>query len=89
MPWKETNAMNERLQFIAEQQRGEDSFAELCRRHGMQRRIGYKWVARFERDGPVALAELSRAPRAHPKRTPAEIVARISKCATITRSGAP
>ena len=79
MPWEQTDAMNQRMQFISDRQKGEDSMAELCRRYGVQRRIGYKWVERFEREGPAGLADRSPAPLDHPNRTPDEVVARILK----------
>ncbi len=79
MPWEQTDAMNQRMQFIIDHQKGEDSMAELCRRYGVQRRIGYKWVERFEREGPAGLSDSSPAPLAHPNRTSDEVVARILK----------
>ena len=33
MPWKETNAMDEKKRFIEEWNRGEENIAELCRRY--------------------------------------------------------
>ncbi len=77
MPWEETNAMNERMKFIVEHQRGEASMAELCRRYSIQRRIGYKWLERYAQQGPAGLADRSRAPRAHPNSTPDEVVRRL------------
>src|SRR5882724_11914338 len=35
---------------------------ELCERYGVSRKTGYKWVERYERDGPDGLRERSRAP---------------------------
>lgn len=77
MPWEENNAMEQRMKFIVEYRRGEESMAELCRRYGIQRRIGYKWLERFARHGVEGLVDRNRAPRHQPQRTPAEIVARI------------
>ena len=44
MPWKETHAMDQRMKFILEWKEALESKTELCRRYGIQRRIGYKWV---------------------------------------------
>jgi transposase InsO family protein len=44
-----------------------ESFAAVCRRFGVSRRIGYKWLARFEAEGPVGLLDRSRAPLCHPQ----------------------
>ncbi len=46
MPWRETHAMDQRMKFILEWKAGLESKTELCRRYGIQRRIGYKWVER-------------------------------------------
>ena len=66
MPWKETCAMDERMRFIVEWQRGEVGMAELCRRAGISRKTGYKWVERYEGEGVVGLVERSRAPHHRP-----------------------
>ena len=66
MPWKETHAMDQRMKFILEWKEALESKTELCRRYGIQRRIGYKWVQRYLRDGSAGLADRSRAPLHHP-----------------------
>jgi len=38
----------------------------LCRRFGISRRVGYKWIARFEAAGLAGLVDLSRRPHASP-----------------------
>ena len=72
LPWQETSPMKERMQFIREHQRGEESVASLCRRFGISRKTGYKWLHRYDGDGGSAedLADRSRRPRSHPTRTP-------------------
>ena len=77
MPWKETHAMDQRMKFILEWNEALESKTELCRRYRMQRRIGYKWVQRYLRDGPAGLADRSRAPLHHPQKLSPEWVARI------------
>ncbi len=77
MPWKETPAMDQRMKFILEWNEALESKTELCRRYGIQRRIGYKWVQRYLRDGPAGLANRSRAPLHHPQKLSPERVARI------------
>jgi transposase InsO family protein len=51
--------------------------AELCRRFGVSRSNGYKWLRRFETDGTTALAERSRRPESSPGRTPGWLEARV------------
>ena len=65
------------MKFILEWKAGLESKTELCRRYGIQRRIGYKWVQRYQRDGPAGLADRSRAPLHHPQQIAPERVARI------------
>jgi transposase-like protein len=49
--------------FVADYQRGSFSMAELCRRYGVSRPTGYKWIERFEGEGVPGLEERSRRPR--------------------------
>ena len=57
MPWEETNTMTERMKFITDFDRGEETMAELCRQYGIERRIGYKWLKRYDQLGPDGLAD--------------------------------
>jgi putative transposase len=68
MPWNETNAMHERVRFIHEWEKGELSMAGLCRKYGVSRPTGYKWVRRYvEHEGDLeALVDLPRTPHRHP-----------------------
>lgn len=65
--------MDERVRFVAACHDSQDSFARLCRSFGISRKTGYKWLARYEAQGPRGLEEASRAPRAIPHRTPDEV----------------
>ena len=67
MPWAETCVMDERTRFLGEWLRGEASMAELCRRAGVSRKTGYKWVGRYRAAGPVGLVDRARTPRTHPQ----------------------
>jgi transposase InsO family protein len=60
LPWKEKTVVEQRKQFIAEYQRGEDSVAELARRFGVSRKTAYKWIGRYV-DG-LDLEDRSRRP---------------------------
>ena len=42
MPWKETDPMNERVQFIAAYLSDVYSMTELCERFGIRRNAGHK-----------------------------------------------
>jgi transposase InsO family protein len=77
MPWARTDWMSERLKFIATYLEYEVSFTDLCHDFGISRKTGYKWVRRFEADGPAALNERSRAPQDHPNAVAADMVQAI------------
>lgn len=74
MPWRERSPMDERVHFISEYQRGIWSMTELCDRVGVSRKTGYKWLARYERDGAAGLAERSSRPHTSPQATPSKLV---------------
>jgi transposase InsO family protein len=77
MPWKESLVPDERLRFVLACLDEEDSMAALCRRFGISRPVGYKWLARYKECGPAGLAELSRAPHAHPNQVAADVERRV------------
>jgi transposase InsO family protein len=66
MPWKETNVLDSRLQFIALYQQKTMSFSELCRHFGISRTTGYKFIDRYEKGGPAGLADMPRVACTHP-----------------------
>ena len=76
MPWKETCVQDERVAFIVAWKQG-GSMTGLCEAHGISRKTGYKWVARYEAGGWDALADASRAPHEPAARMPAAIAAAI------------
>ncbi len=69
MPWLETDPVTERKRFIVEAQGGVFSLAELCRRHNISRQKGYKWLERYEAEGPEGLLDCSHRPHACPHAT--------------------
>jgi putative transposase len=77
MPWRETEPMKERMRFVADAERGLYSMSELCERYGISRRTGYKWLARYEANGPAGLTERSRAPHRCPHRIDSVMAATI------------
>src|SRR5947208_13103220 len=77
MPWTETAPMNERMRFVTDWERDLYSMVELCERYGVSRKTGYKWLVRYEREGPDGLHERSRAPHHCPHRIAADVAAAI------------
>lgn len=77
MPWEERTPMAERKRFIEDVERGEESMAALCRRYGVSRKTGYKWLKRYREEGDTGLQDRSRRPHRSPQRTSAAVEARL------------
>jgi putative transposase len=58
--------MEERFKFVQEYRKDEESLAELCRRYGVSRKTGYKWLDRYGAEGLEGLRDQSRAAAHHP-----------------------
>ncbi len=70
MPWQELRPMDQRILFIADYLRESYNFSELCRRYGISRKTGYKWVKRYATDALDGLADRERRPRRSPQQVP-------------------
>jgi putative transposase len=66
MPWKEQRTMSLKIEFVEKASRKGANMAAICREFGVSRETGYKWLRRFEKQGPEGLSELSRRPKASP-----------------------
>lgn len=78
MPWKETDVRSERIRFVVEAVRGEETMQALCRRYGISRKTGYKWLRRFEEVGSLGdLREHSRRPHTSPRQTQESLEERV------------
>lgn len=73
MPWEQTSAMDQRVQFIADWLSGDYFKIELCTAYGISRPTADKWIRRYQEDGVKGLEELSRAPYSHPNATHEEV----------------
>jgi transposase InsO family protein len=73
MPWKETCCVKERTRFVVTHEAGVYTMSELCERYGISRKTGYKWLERFECEGPRGLEDRSRRPHRSPNRTAEDI----------------
>jgi putative transposase len=65
MGWTETCAVDERMRFVMAIEKREESMAALCRRFGVSRKTGYKWLERYDEAGVEGLIDRSRAPLSH------------------------
>jgi putative transposase len=79
----ETCAVDERMRLVLAMERQDEPMAALCRRFGVSRRIGYKWLERYRKEGVAGLADRSRAPRHHPQAVSAAIAER---CLAVRRA---
>lgn len=73
MPWKECTCMSVRLEFVTLALGEGANIALLCRRFGVSRKTGYKWIKRYRSGGPVALVDASRRPKTSPRISSPEI----------------
>ncbi|TWS92560.1 integrase core domain-containing protein [Reyranella sp. CPCC 100927] len=77
MAWRETTVVKQRWEFVEAWLQGEISKTALCRRFGISRKTGYKWVARHASEGRAGLADRSRAPHCQAGAVKAEVVQAI------------
>jgi transposase InsO family protein len=75
MPWKTCDLMDKRSEFVELASRGSANKAELCRRFGISRKTGYKWLGR-QRKGD-GLADATRRPATSPGKTGAAMEDKI------------
>jgi transposase InsO family protein len=76
MPWKESTCMSQRAEFVAFASAPGANKSELCRRFGISRKTGYKWLRRSELRG-LAVEDRSRRPRSSPRSTAPGMVAHV------------
>ncbi|WP_272701725.1 helix-turn-helix domain-containing protein, partial [Desulfovibrio sp. Fe33] len=65
--------MDVRWNFVMEALLRGEPMASLCRKYGISRKTGYKWLNRFYKYGAHGFCELSRGPRRCPHKTPIEM----------------
>ena len=69
--------MDQKIQLIGDWLSGDYTVTDLSKAYSVSRNTIYKWVERYEREGPEGLEERSRAPHSHPNATSSEIVQAI------------
>lgn len=89
MPWRTATMVSERARFVLEAERSFLSFSELCRRHGISRPTGQKWIKRYEEEGLDGLEDRSHRPHSCPHATPPDVVQRILEIRRQRAWGAP
>lgn len=78
VPWSVESVEARRLEFcrLVDPDSGV-SFAELCRRFGVSRKTGYKWLKLYRAGGRDRLRDRSRAPVSSPLKTSSMMEARV------------
>jgi transposase InsO family protein len=77
MSWHIPDLMIQRLEFVTLAKQPGVNFRQLCARFSISRRVGYKWLRRFEAGGLAALEDQSRRPQHSPGRSPEEVVQQV------------
>ncbi len=63
MSWRTCHPMNQREDCILLAKLPGANVSELCRRFGVSRKTGNKWLARYRQGGAEALLDRSRRPK--------------------------
>lgn len=77
MPWKETCPMDQKIQLLSDWLQSGYTITELSQIYKVSRKTVYKWIERYQEQGPQGLEEQSRAPAHHPNATGSEVVNQI------------
>jgi putative transposase len=101
MPWRETSPMEERLEFVREYATDLFTMIELAAQYGISPKTGYKWLERYDAEGPLGLCDRSRRPHTSPQATDPDLVEALiavrrrhprwgaKKLLAVVRRGAP
>lgn len=73
MAWQAFEEMTLRLEFVTLASAPDAQIAELCRRFGISRKTGHKWLGRHREHGENGLLDRSRRPKRSPGRTDADL----------------
>src|SRR6266496_3665631 len=79
MTWKKLSVVVRRLQLVKLALKNQESLSQVCRRFGMSRKSGYKWLARFQREGLPGLRDRECRPHRSPRQISSEWVGRIRR----------
>ncbi|MGK7371732.1 MAG: IS481 family transposase [Candidatus Halalkalibacterium sp. M3_1C_030] len=75
MPWKiKVPMLTLRKEFVQLADRKDRNMSRLCRRFGISRKTGYKWLRRWQAEGEAGLQDRGRRPKHSPNQTSRQIV---------------
>jgi transposase InsO family protein len=69
--------MDQRLDVVREYETGLFTMTELAAQYGISRKTGYLWVARYDAEGMLGLADRSRRPHHSPQATEPDVIERL------------
>ena len=69
--------MDQKMQMIGDYLDKEFTITQLSGMYEVSRKSIYKWISRYNAEGPDGLKEYSRAPKSHPNATPPEVAKEI------------
>lgn len=75
MPWERKTVDNQRSEFVARATMGEESLSALCRKYGISRPTGYKWLERYK--GGETMLDRPHTPFRKPFKTSPDVELRI------------
>lgn len=75
MSWETKTVMEQREAFVKEATEGNDTVTALCRKYGISRKTGYKWINRAAEG--LQLCDQSRRPNQQPSKTANDLEALI------------
>lgn len=77
MSWQEKDRMKLRKEFVLQAKKESTNIADLCRRYGVSRKTGYKWLNRYSEGGEDLLCDQSRRPHQSNKKVLPVVVEKI------------
>jgi transposase InsO family protein len=73
VPWRTTDLMAIRDEFVKLAMSGQYPVAALCNAYGISEKTGHKWINRFQEEGRPGLADRSHAPHETPHKMSLEV----------------
>jgi transposase InsO family protein len=67
------------MEFVKQTLEKDRNISQLCRKYGISRKTGYKWLRRYQAAGVAGLRDRSRRPQRSPNRTPAAVEQQVLK----------
>ena len=77
MPWKETETVKLREEFVLKALGQHLPLTRLCEEYGISRTTGHKWMERFRQGGLPALYDMSRRPKASPNALKEDVICEL------------